>query len=162
MSDFNFRITLTGQDKLIARFNQANVKLATLLRTRLQTWANEMRNLAAAAAGRRSGRLAESITATVSGGEKSVVVRLQTSGVEYAAIQEFGGSIPGHQILPVKGTALQFAFGARGSIGGDYFASVFWPGATIHGKHFILGTLQQHRAEFLAICKQAEVDSLSE
>ena len=163
MSDsFNFRITLTGQDRLIARFNQANVKLATLLRSRLQTWANEMRDLAANAAGKRTGKLANSITANVTSGEKSVTVRLQTTGVNYAAIQEFGGTIPGHEIFPVKGQALAFAFGVRGAIGNDFFAHVFWPGATIQGKHYIFGTLQQHRQEFYSICRQAELDSLNE
>jgi hypothetical protein len=122
----------------------------------------EMRDLASTAAGSRTGKLAASITARVTSSATSVTVNVNSTGVPYAAIQEFGGTIPGHDIYPVKGVALAFAFGARGAIASDYFAHVFWPGATIRPKHYILGTLTAHRQEFYEICRLAELESLRE
>jgi hypothetical protein len=122
----------------------------------------EMRDLAANAAGSRTGKLRSSITAGVTTSGETVTVNIKSEGVPYAAIQEFGGTIGGREIFPVKGAALAFAFGARGAIGNDYFAHVFWPGATLRGKHFILGTIQQHRQEFYDICRAAELEALRE
>jgi hypothetical protein len=159
MSD-NISITLTGQTAYIARIKGADKALVQTLRSRLTEWAMRLRDQAAAATNPKSGRLGASITASVSSARTSVRVDLSSSGVPYAGITEFGGSVPGHEIYPIKGMALSFAFGARGASGGDYFAHVFWPGAAIPGKHYIFGTLKAHRQEFLDICKQAMQESL--
>jgi hypothetical protein len=161
MSD-SITIELQGTDTIVARLNGANAKLLNLLRSRLTTWAMEMRDIAAASAGRRTGRLAASIVSSVTTSGETVLVNIRSEGVEYAAIQEFGGTIGGREISPVKGAALAFVFGARGAIGNDFFAHVFWPGATIRGKHFIFGTIQQHRQEFYDICRAAEAEALRE
>jgi hypothetical protein len=160
MSD-SIKITLTGKEAMVARFNKANTSLLGLLRTRLSSWAMEIRDLMANAAGRRTGKLSSSITANVSSTPSSVRVDFKAD-TPYAAIQEFGGTIPGHEITPIKGQALAFAWGMRGSLGSDYFAHVFWPGATIPGKHYVYNTLRAHRAEFLAICQQAAADSMKQ
>jgi hypothetical protein len=161
MSD-TIEIELEGTDTLVARLNEANAKLLSLLRSRLTTWAMEIREQSAAAAGSKTGKLASSITAGVTSSPTSVTVNVRSTGVPYAAIQEFGGSIPGHDIYPVKGVALSFAFGMRGSLGNDFFARVFWPGATLRPKHYIMGTIQAHRQEFYEICRIAELESLRE
>jgi phage gpG-like protein len=68
----------------------------------------------------RSGALARSIIATIDEASTSVTVRITAGGdIKYAAIHEFGGTIPPHQILPDKARALAFlvdgkqAFAAR-------------------------------------------------
>jgi phage gpG-like protein len=62
----------------------------------------------------RSGALARSIIATIEDSSASVSVRIAASGdVKYAAIHEFGGTIPPHQIVPNKTRALAFAIGGK-------------------------------------------------
>jgi phage gpG-like protein len=62
----------------------------------------------------RSGALAGSIGVTINGASSSVAVRIATSpDVKYAAIHEFGGTIPPHQIVPDKARALAFLVGGK-------------------------------------------------
>lgn len=62
----------------------------------------------------RSGALAGSIGATIDATSSGVAVRLATSpDVKYAAIHEFGGTIPPHQIVPDKARALAFLVGGK-------------------------------------------------
>ena len=62
----------------------------------------------------KSGALARSIIATIEDSSANVSVRIATSGdVKYAAIHEFGGTIPPHQIVPDKARALAFAIGGK-------------------------------------------------
>ena len=62
----------------------------------------------------KSGALARSIVATIDDSSANVSVRIATSGdVKYAAIHEFGGTIPPHQIVPDKAKALAFAIGGK-------------------------------------------------
>ncbi len=62
----------------------------------------------------RSGALARSIIATIDDSSPNVSVRVASSAdVKYAAIHEFGGAIPPHQIVPDKAKALAFAIGGK-------------------------------------------------
>lgn len=62
----------------------------------------------------RSGALARSLIATVAESPAGVCVRVATSAdVKYAAIHEFGGAIPPHEIVPDKARALAFAVGGK-------------------------------------------------
>jgi len=62
----------------------------------------------------KSGALARSIIATIEDSSANVSVRIAASGdVKYAAIHEFGGTIPPHQIVPDKAKALAFAVGGK-------------------------------------------------
>jgi phage gpG-like protein len=62
----------------------------------------------------RSGALAGSIGVTIEQSSAGVSVRLFTSpDVKYAAIHEFGGTIPPHQIVPDKAKALAFLLGGK-------------------------------------------------
>jgi phage gpG-like protein len=62
----------------------------------------------------KSGALAGSIGVTIDDASTGVCVRLATSpDVKYAAIHEFGGVIPPHQIVPDKAKALAFAIGGK-------------------------------------------------
>jgi len=62
----------------------------------------------------KSGALAGSIGVTIEETSGGVAVRLATSAdVKYAAIHEFGGVIPPHQIVPDKAKALAFLVGGK-------------------------------------------------
>jgi phage gpG-like protein len=62
----------------------------------------------------RSGALAGSIGVTIDDSSTDVSVRIAASpDVKYAAIHEFGGTIPPHQIVPNKARALAFLVGGK-------------------------------------------------
>ena len=62
----------------------------------------------------KGGALAGSIGMTIEETSDGVAVRLATSpDVKYAAIHEFGGTIPPHQIVPDKAKALAFLIGGK-------------------------------------------------
>jgi phage gpG-like protein len=62
----------------------------------------------------KSGALAGSITSTIDESSAGISVSIATSAdVKYAAIHEFGGAIPPHQIVPDKAKALAFLFGGK-------------------------------------------------
>jgi phage gpG-like protein len=62
----------------------------------------------------RIGALAANIIAAVDDAPQTIAVRLAVAGdVKYAAIHEFGGTIPPHQIVPDKAKALAFVVGGK-------------------------------------------------
>ena len=62
----------------------------------------------------RTGALARSIVATIEESTTGVAVSIATSGdIKYAAIHEFGGVIPPHEIVPDKAKALAFLVGGK-------------------------------------------------
>ena len=72
--------------------------------------AKVQQKLAGGVLNQRTGALARSIVTTIEDTAADVSASIATSGdVKYAAIQEFGGTIPPHQILPDKAKALAFA-----------------------------------------------------
>ena len=61
----------------------------------------------------KSGALAGSIAATVDDSSADVSVTVATGDIQYAAIHEFGGIIPPHEIVPDKAKALAFILGGK-------------------------------------------------
>src|SRR5689334_15999110 len=62
----------------------------------------------------RTGTLAASIVTSIDDAPQNIAVRLAVAGdVKYAAIHEFGGTIPPHQIVPDKAKALAFVIGGK-------------------------------------------------
>jgi phage gpG-like protein len=62
----------------------------------------------------KSGALAGSVGVTIDELSTGVAVRIVTSpDVKYAAIQEYGGTIPPHEIVPDKARALAFLVGGK-------------------------------------------------
>ena len=62
----------------------------------------------------RSGALARAIVATMTDASGHIAVNVGIAGdVKYAAIHEFGGTIPAHEILPDKAKALAFLIGGK-------------------------------------------------
>ena len=62
----------------------------------------------------RSGALARSIVASFEDAAGNIAVSIASNGdVKYAAIHEFGGTIPPHQIVPDKAKTLAFIVGGK-------------------------------------------------
>jgi phage gpG-like protein len=62
----------------------------------------------------KTGALARSIIATIEETDAGIGVTVASSGdVKYAAIHEFGGVIPPHEIVPDKAKALAFLVGGK-------------------------------------------------
>lgn len=91
----------------VALSDKANA-LAAELEAKVQ------QKLAGAALNPRTGALAGSIVATIENSSADIAVSIAASGdLKYAAIQEFGGTIPPHQIVPDKAKALSFAIDGK-------------------------------------------------
>jgi phage gpG-like protein len=62
----------------------------------------------------KTGALARSIVATIDDSSADLSVTIASAGdIKYAAIQEYGGTIPPHEILPDKAKALAFTIGGK-------------------------------------------------
>jgi phage gpG-like protein len=94
------------------RLRQALLSKATALAAALL--AKIQQKLAGGVLNARTGALARSIVAAIDDGEAGVSVRIATADdIKYAAIHEFGGIIPPHQIVPDKAKALAFIIGGK-------------------------------------------------
>jgi phage gpG-like protein len=105
----------------------------------------------------RSGALAASITSEIDAGDGEYSARASSSGVAYAAIQEFGGKTAAHEIVAVKGKALAFA-GAGGNV---IVKKVHHPGSNIPARSYLGSALTAMRDEIGAGYKQAVFDALN-
>jgi phage gpG-like protein len=94
------------------RIREALTAKANVLAAELE--AKIQQKLSGEVLNRKSGALAGSITTTMEESSAGVSVRIATSDdVKYAAIHEFGGAIPPHQIVPDKAKALAFVIGGK-------------------------------------------------
>ncbi len=94
------------------RLHAALVAKAGALAAELQ--AKVQQKLSGGVLNARSGALARSIVMTMDNSPTNVSVRIAASAdVKYAAIHEFGGTIPPHQIVPDKAKALAFIVGGK-------------------------------------------------
>jgi phage gpG-like protein len=117
--------------------SKANV-LAVALEAKIQ------QKLSGGVLNSRSGALASSIVATVDESSADVSVRIGTSGnVKYAAIQEFGGTIPPHEIVPDKARALAFAIGGKQV----FAARVNLPAVTVPERSYLRSSLAEMAEE---------------
>ena len=100
----------------------------------------------------RSGALASSIIATVDESSAGVAIRIGTSGdVKYAAIQEFGGTIPPHEIVPDKAKALAFVVGGKQV----FAARVNLPAVTLPERSYLRSSLAEMAGEITGELSQA-------
>jgi phage gpG-like protein len=92
----------------------------------------------------RSGALARSIIAMVDDSSVDISVRIGASGdVKYAAIQEFGGTIPPHEIVPDKAKALAFVLGGKQV----FAARVNLPAVTMPERSYLRSSLAEMAEE---------------
>jgi phage gpG-like protein len=95
-----------------ARIRDALSDKANSLAAELQ--AKIQQKLSGSVLNQKSGALARSITATIDDVSGDLSVTLATlADIKYAAIHEYGGVIPPHQIVPEKAKALAFLLGGK-------------------------------------------------
>jgi phage gpG-like protein len=105
----------------------------------------------------QSGALAASIISSIENDGSDTSVSISSTGVPYAAIQEFGGKTAAHDIVAVKAKVLEFSAG-----GGQVFArSVHHPGSTIPSRSYLGSSLAEMRDEIESGFKQAVLESLA-
>jgi phage gpG-like protein len=95
----------------------------------------------------KTGALKSSIVADVTVGDGALTATVGSDGsVKYAAIQEYGGRTPAHEILPDKAKALAFLGG-----GGMRFARrVQHPGSTLPARAYLQSSLDEFSDEIVA------------
>jgi hypothetical protein len=130
--------------------SKANV-LAVALEAKIQ------QKLSGGVLNARSGALASSIIATVDESSAGVSVRIGTSGdVKYAAIQEFGGTIPPHEIVPDKAKALAFAVGGKQV----FAARVNLPAVTLPERSYLRSSLAEMTEEIVEGLSDTVVEAI--
>ncbi len=95
----------------------------------------------------RSGGLKASIVADFTADADGVTASVASTGVAYAAIQEYGGITAPHDIVPVKTRALAFA--------GGFAARVHHPGSAIPARAPLGGALEALREDIAGGLKDA-------
>ncbi|MGH6848443.1 MAG: hypothetical protein ACREC0_13705 [Methylocella sp.] len=106
----------------------------------------------------RSGALAASIISSIENNGSDTSVSISSTGVPYAAIQEFGGKTAAHDIVAVKAKALAFSMGGQ-----QIFAkSVHHPGSTIPARSYLGSSLAEMSDEIESDFKQAILEALGQ
>lgn len=114
-------------------------------------------NLSGGVLNTRSGALAASISSEIEGSGGAYSAITSSTGVPYAAIQEFGGKTAAHEIVAVKGKALAFA-GAGGNV---IVKKVHHPGSAIPARSYLGSALAAIQDEIATGYKQAVLDALN-
>jgi phage gpG-like protein len=121
-------------DRLLGALKQRADTLSQVLLQRIQA------KLDGEVLKQRSGRLAASIGVDVAHSASGVQITAGSNGdLPYAAIQEYGGTIPPHDILPDKAKALSFLVNGK-----RVFAEiVHFPGATLPARSYLRSSLEE-------------------
>ena len=146
-------LSIDGLDALRTRLDAYPAALASELAAKAQELARALADkvkyekLAGEALESRSGALAASIAAEVSGDGEDVAATVGSFGdVKYAAIQEYGGKTGAHEILPGKASVL--AFVADGAM--HFARRVEHPGSLIPERSYLRSSLDEMSAEIVA------------
>jgi phage gpG-like protein len=120
------------------RLREALSAKATLLAAELE--AKVRQKLSGEVLQARSGVLARSIVTSIEQAHVGVSVSIASNGdVKYAAIHEFGGVIPAHEIVPDKAKALAFVLGGK-----QIFATrVNLPAVTMPERSYLRASLSE-------------------
>ena len=113
-------------------------------------------NLSGGVLNEKSGTLAESVGIRMVEASTGVAAYLFTSpDVKYAAIHEFGGTVPPHEIVPDKTKVLAFLIGGKQA----FAARVLMPAVTMPERSYMRSSLEQMadlvRGEFTAAVNEA-------
>jgi phage gpG-like protein len=104
----------------------------------------------------KNGALARSIVATMDDASTDIAVSIASSDIKYAAIHEYGGTIPPHQIVPDKVKALAFVVGGKLT----FAARVNLPAITMPERSYMRSSLAEMADEIRDGLSEAVVDSL--
>lgn len=134
---------------LAARLAQEVERLGAVLRDRVE------RNVAGAVLRPRSGRLAASIAVEVER-NGAVIDATVSSDAPYAAIHEYGGTIPAREILPHSARVLAFPW--RGQQ--RFFKRVQLPPVTIPKRSFMRSALDETEPAIRAAIERAAYEAI--
>ena len=136
------------QDALL---DQANILRRALAERVQQKLSDEVLHV-------RSGALAGSILSSIENDESDLSVSIGSTGLSYAAIQEFGGKTAAHNIIAVNTKALAFITG-----GHKVFAKrVHHPGSSIPARSYLGSSLAEMRDEIKSGFKQIIIEALGQ
>jgi phage gpG-like protein len=155
-------LSVDGVDALRTRLDAYPTAVASELAAKAQELAGALADkvkyekLAGQALQSRSGALAASIAAEVSGDGEDVAATVGSFGdIKYAAIQEYGGKTGAHEILPSKASVL--AFVADGAM--HFARRVEHPGSLIPERSYLRSSLDEMSAEIVAALAAAASES---
>lgn len=132
-------LTVEVDDRVImARLNAMPGKLRSALLKKTYELAEKLKskvqqNLTNKILQIRTGKLSRSIFEQVTNSTNEVSGRVYSSGVPYAAIQEFGGQTKAHIIEARNGKALMFNMGGKQV----FFKRINHPGSNIPAHHYM-------------------------
>jgi phage gpG-like protein len=135
---------------LAARLAEEVARLGDVLRDRVD------RNLSGDVLQRKSGRLAGSIAVDVERTGLSAIATV-SSDAPYAAIHEYGGTIPARSILPRTARALAFPW--RGQQ--RFFKRVQVPAVTMPERSFLRSALDETAPELYAAIQAAASEAMT-
>lgn len=132
---------------LYRKVNALAVQLADLVRQKLSGAVLHV----------RSGDLRASIFEDVSQTTTSVTGRVASSGdVKYAAIHEYGGTIPAHEIAPSKSQALAFVWQGKQ----QFFRRVEIPDVEMPERSFLRSSLADMKDDIVEGLREAVLEGL--
>ena len=138
-------ITLSLRDGASMTLAQMPARLRAALSQKANALAAELEarihgKLTGGVLNERSGALARSIVATIEDTAGSISVSVAASSdVKYAAIHEFGGAIPPHEIVPDKAKALAFLIGGKQA----FAARVNLPAVNMPERSYLRSSLEE-------------------
>ena len=125
--------------------------LASALQARVQ------QKLSGTVLNARSGALVSSIISAIEASSTSIAARISTSGdIKYAAIHEFGGTIPPHEIVPDKAKALAFLIGGKQA----FATRVNLPAIAIPERSYLRSSLAEMADEIWEGLSEAVVNAM--
>jgi phage gpG-like protein len=141
------KIPATMQAALLRAVSSLTLRLETLVKQKLT---GQVLNV-------RTGALRRSIFSTVDSNVSGVIGRVASAGdVKYAAIHEFGGTTPAHDIFPVKASALHFFMGGK-----EVFAKVVHhPGSRMPERSYLRSSLADMAPTIEAELRAAAVEGI--
>lgn len=153
-------VTVTGDRQIVERLRSLPPSLQAILQAKTTRLALKLQahvqldKLSGQVLNIRSGALKASISNEVTTEASAVYGRVFSSGdVKYAAIHEFGGTIPAHDIVPNKAQALAFMAGGK-----QVFAKiVHMPAVNMPERSFLRSSLADMAAEISATLKAAVI-----
>lgn len=135
--------------------SQALLQKADVLRAALAEKVD--RNLTGSVLQMRSGALRGSIVSAIRNDTDTISIIIESIGVPYAAIQEYGGRTSAHDILATKSKALHFI----GSNGVTFAKIVHHPGSSVPARSYLGSAAGELKDDMTDDLKRTILDSLN-
>lgn len=137
-----FEVSVSGGAEVVARFGEMPQRihdaiLFKMIELEQQLIAKVRANLSGAVLKTQSGALLNSIRGDIRDTPTEINATVGSYGVEYAAIQEYGGKTRAHNIVPSKAQALHFIVEGR-----EVFAAIVrHPGSNVPARSYLNSAL---------------------